>query len=137
MQAKNMKKLYYLFWTVSLLVLFSFQCSKEADYAEFTGKIALEGICGRTVVTITSGNLAQLPANTYAASWQDPTTGIVYQDVFLIANICQLQPVLKKDDIITFRVHPQPDTTCITCLAYSPAPTQQLPIEIFSHSPRG
>lgn len=131
-----MTKFYYLFWTVSLLALFSFQCSKEADYAEFTGKIALEGICGRTVVAITSGNLAQLPANTYAASWQDPTTGIVYQDVFLIANICQLQPALKQDDIITFRVHPQPTTDCIACLAYSPAPSEHLPIEIISHSPR-
>ena len=131
MQEKNMKKLFYLSWAISLLPLFSFQCSVETLYPEFTGRVELEGICGRTVVSVISGDLADLPPNTYAASWQDPSTGITYQNVFLIANPCQIQRVLRRDDVITFRIHPQPDMACVTCMAYSPAPIQKLPIEVF------
>lgn len=130
-----MKKWYSYLMALPLLALFSFQCSKETEGAEFTGRVELEGICGRVVVSVTSGDLSALPANSYADTWRDPSTGINYQKVFMIANICQVQTELKKGDLLRFRVHPQPDLACITCLAYSPAPEQMLPIEVLSRTP--
>jgi hypothetical protein len=130
-----MIKLFYLLLAFPLLTLFSFQCNKEDASALsasslYTGKVELEGICGRTVISITKGDLSLLPANSYAESWQDESTGISYRNVFMIANICQVDTVLKQGDQISFRVHPKANTQCMVCMAYSPAPREQLPIEI-------
>lgn len=125
-----MKKVFYLLLTFPLMTLFAFQCNKEDVSPLFTGKVELEGICGRTVVSITTGDLSLLPTDSYAVSWQDESTGITYTNVFMISNICQIDTVLKKGDYFSFRVHPRPDLQCTVCMAYSPAPSQQLPIEV-------
>jgi len=130
-----MKKLFYLLLAFPLLTLFSFQCNKEDASALsasslYSGKVELNGVCGRMVVSITKGDLSLLPANSFAESWQDESTGISYRNVFMIANICQVGTELKQGDQINFRIHPRPNTQCMVCMAYSPAPRQQLPIEV-------
>jgi hypothetical protein len=134
-----MSNLRYYFLTLLLLALCAFQCNKDVESNVYTGKVELEGVCSRMVVSFTGGNLAALPPNSFAASWRDESTGITYQNVFMIANFCQAlgvlqaQPlVLKQGDQITFRVQPNPDPNCISCMAYSPAPDKQLAIEIIS-----
>ena len=115
---------------VAIMPLFAFQCGKEDLQTVFAGKVELEGVCGRTVVSIAEGNVDGLPAGSFEADWADPTTGIRYQRVFMIANPCQVTTPLKTGDRIRFRIHPDANLQCITCSAWSPAPDKLLPIEV-------
>lgn len=115
---------------LSIMPLFAFQCGKEDWQTVFTGKVELEGVCGRTVVSITEGNIAGLPSGAIAEDWADSTTGTRYQRVFMIANPCQIDKTLKSGDRIRFRIHPDANLQCITCMAWSPAPDKTLPIEV-------
>jgi hypothetical protein len=130
LKSKVMHKWFYCLGIVAILPLFAFQCGKDDMQTVFTGKVEMEGVCGRTVVSITDGNIAGLPSGAYAEDWADPTTGIRYQRVFMIANPCQIKTSLKTGDRIRFRIHPEANLQCITCMAWSPAPEKILPIEV-------
>jgi hypothetical protein len=126
----------YLFLLFPLFTLFGFQCSKEDQADIFTGKVVLEGICGRTVVEIVDGDMSLLSSGSYASRWIDPTTGSSYENAFMIGNICQIETTLRSGDQFTFTVHDQPNNSCITCLAWSAAPQEQLAIKLLSPRPR-
>ena len=108
-------------------------CIRDSAY---TGKVVLEGICGRTVVQIIDGDLNLLPAGSYAANWTDSSTGLRYENVFMIGNICQLETTLREGNQFIFTPHNQPTNSCVTCLAWSPAPQEQLAIKLLSPRPR-
>lgn len=129
-----MKNAGYLMLLFPLFTLFGFQCSKEEYEGTYTGKVVLEGMCGRTVIQITAGDLSLLPSGSYAVRWTDPTTGSSYDNVFMIGNICQIETSLRNGDEFTFIQHEQPTNSCITCLAWSPAPQEQLAIRILSRN---
>lgn len=118
------------FLLILLFTLFSFQCNKENIEEVFTGKVVLEGICARTVISITHGDLGLLPRGSFARSWTDSTTGVTYENVFMLGNSCQIQSTLRAGDEFFFIVHDQPDNSCITCMAWSPAPAEKLAIKI-------
>ena len=129
-KSKDMKTWVTVLGILAIMPLFAFQCEKDDWQTVFTGKVEMEGVCGRTVVSITDGNIAGLPSGAYAEDWADPTTGIRYQRVFMIANPCQIKTSLKTGDRIRFRIHPEANLQCITCMAWSPAPEKILPIEV-------
>ena len=125
-----MKNWIAVYVILSIVPLSAFQCGKDEMQTVFTGKVELEGMCGRTVVSITEGNFDGLPAGSFEADWADPTTGNRYQRVFMIANPCQVKTSLKSGDRIRFRIHPDANLQCITCMAWSPAPDKALPIDV-------
>lgn len=127
-----MKKQAYWLLLYPLFTLFGFQCSKEEERVIYTGKVALKGICGRTVIQIVEGDLSLLPTGSFTTRWTDPTTGFSYENVFTIGNICQIDQELRDGDQFTFTPHDRPNNSCITCLAWSPAPDNQLAIRILS-----
>lgn len=131
-----MKGAHYLLLAFSLLTIFGFQCSKEEFEEVFTGKVVLEGICGRTVIQIVDGDRSQLPAGSYAPRWTNPSTGTAYENVFMIGNICQVETTLTTGSQFYFTLHEQPNNGCITCLAWSPAPEQQMAIKVVAQRPR-
>jgi hypothetical protein len=131
-----MKNAGYLLLLFPLFTLFGFQCSKEEYESTYTGKVVLEGMCGRVVIKIIDGDLSMLPSGSYAANWTDSSTGLAYENVFMIGNICQLETILRAGDEFIFTPHDQPNNSCITCLAWSPAPQEQLSIKILSPRPR-
>lgn len=131
-----MKNEGYLLFLFPLFTLFGFQCSKEEQEIAYTGKVVLEGICGRTVIQIIDGDLQLLPTGAYAANWTDSTTGLRYENVFMIGNSCQIETILRAGDQFIFTPHDQPNNACITCLAWSPAPQEQLAIKLLSPRPR-
>lgn len=126
----------YFYLLFPLFTLFGFQCSKEAYESAYAGKVVLEGICGRTVVQIVDGDLSLLPSGSYASRWTDSTTGSSYENVFMIGNSCQIEIPLRAGDQFTFTPHDRPNNSCITCLAWSSAPQEQLAIKILSPRPR-
>lgn len=128
-----MKKPLHFLFAIPLLMLFSFQCSKEEFEGNiYTGKVTLEGICGRTVISIIDGDLGLLPTGSYAPRWTDPNTGIQHENVFMIGNICQIDSTLRLGDQFTFTLHDQPNRSCIVCMAWSPAPQEQMAIKLQS-----
>lgn len=124
------KNLRYILLLFPVFTLFGFHCNKEQHREVFTGKVALKGICGNTVIQIVEGDTSSLPAGSYTARWTDPTTGISYENVFTIGNICQIDGDLNEGDQFIFTPHDHPNNSCITCLAWSPAPESRLAIKI-------
>lgn len=125
-----MRNFGHLFLLVPVFTLFGFQCSKEEYQEVYTGKVALKGICGRTVIEIVAGDLRLLPPGSYSTRWTDSTSGTSYDNVFTIGNICQIDQDLNNGDQFTFIPHDNPANSCVTCLAWSPAPDNQLAIRI-------
>ena len=73
-------------YLVAFIFLLNIACNKSSNSptACFKGKLVLKGICMNYVIQITEGNV---DSSLYEISWQNPESGITYQNVFGLESI--------------------------------------------------
>ena len=117
-------------YLVAFIFLLNIACNKSSNSptACFKGKLVLKGICMNYVIQITEGNV---DTSLYEISWQNPESGITYQNVFGLESICTFPPIINEGDEFYFTIPKKPIVqTCLQCKAYSPIPSKLINIEI-------
>lgn len=117
-------------YLVAFIFLLNIACNKSSNSptACFKGKLVLKGICMNYVIQITEGNV---DSSLYEISWQNPESGITYQNVFGLESICTFPPIINEGDEFYFTIPKKPIVqTCLQCKAYSPIPSKLINIEI-------
>ena len=117
-------------YLVAFIFLLNIACNKSSNSptACFKGKLVLKGICMNYVIQITEGNV---DSSLYEISWQNPESGITYQNVFGLESICTFPPIINEGDEFYFTIPKKPIVqTCLQCKAYSPIPSTLINIEI-------
>jgi hypothetical protein len=113
---------------MALLVFSGFQCKKETyESGCIRGRLEIRGICMNYVIKVLSGDID--PALT-EANWQDPSTGIAYQNVFALGSPCSFPASLNEGDEFYFRVVDSDAKGCAVCQAYRPVPAKKLQISV-------
>jgi hypothetical protein len=89
--------------------------------AVFTGKLVIAGPCAGNVIQVKNGSV---DTSMVTASWTDPSTNIVYKNVFTVSNYCTFAANgLSQGDSITFTFDGAPPSqTCARCTIYTPTP---------------
>ena len=117
-------------YLVAFIFLLNIACNKPSNssIACFKGKLVLKGICMNYVIQITEGNV---DTALYEISWQNPESGITYQNVFGLESICTFPSIINEGDEFYFTIPKKPVVqTCLQCKAYSPIPSKLINIEI-------
>lgn len=117
-------------YLVVILCIFSISCNKSntANTICFKGKLALKGICMNYVIQIIEGDIDK---SLYENSWQNPNTGITYENVFGLASICTFPSNINEGEEFYFSIPKNPIAqNCTKCEAFSPTPNKRISIEI-------
>ena len=107
-----------------------FLCTKDNDRRIsdcLKGKLEIKGICMNYVISVKEGNI---DPSLIESSWQDPSTGTTYQNVFTLENPCSFPDNIKEGDEFYFYAKEKSNNDCIVCLAYRPTPQKHLQISI-------
>lgn len=130
-----MKRLYLFFCLVACLCQ-SMTCNKvdsneaAVDPICYKGKLIMRGLCGNAVVQVLDPNLNP---SFYEASWRDPMTGIVYENVMGNLNYCSFPSDVQENSIIYFTIeYPTTVPACAQCKAYSSSPEKRQYIRVCS-----
>jgi hypothetical protein len=116
----------------SALVLPGFQCRKNGIGCHpptecYKGRLEIAGICRNFTIKVLDGNV---DPSRIEASWTDPNTKTTYQNVFALGNYCSFPDDIKQGDEFYFTITNQPDSNCVTCMAYYPTPSKKLCIAV-------
>lgn len=133
-----MKQLSILTLLISSLLVFGSSCSK-ADNKEktsenvdalsttcFKGRLEIKAMCGNYTVKVLEGNI---DPSLIQQSWKDRTTGKTYENVFRLANSCNLPSSVKEGDEFYFQIQNK-NEECAECQAYYPTPEKSLHIKV-------
>jgi len=130
-----MKRSYLIFCLIACLCQ-GMTCNKvdstdmAVDPICYKGKLIMRGLCGNAVVQVLDPNM---PSTFYEASWKDPMTGTVYENVMGNLNYCSFPGDIKENTVIYFTVeYPNVNPLCAQCKAYSPSPEKRQYIRVCS-----
>ncbi len=111
---------------VAVLLMVSCSCNKAGSGASsktavecLEGRLVKRGICGQYVIEVLSPGARGMEV---AASWNDPSSGISYKNVFTVANPCDFPGTIKQGDAFRFAPGTSGKTACGLCEAYTPTP---------------
>ena len=125
-----MHKRFFLFTILISFLNAGFICNKDNDRRIsgcLKGKLEIKGICMNYVISVKEG---YIDPSFVESTWQDPITGINYQNVFALGSPCSFPPDINEGDDFYFYVLDKSPGNCIVCLAYSPTPQKHLPISV-------
>jgi hypothetical protein len=96
-------------------------CNKETINSNCLEGKLIDAFCADYIIQITDGEFDRSVAD---ATWTDPVSGNVYQNVFRLKNYCHLQErSISNGTIFNFRISKENYTNnCVTCLAIRPGP---------------
>jgi hypothetical protein len=127
----------YFFPIIIWIMLFPIGCSEknvESDFNEFQesgncykARLEKKGMCGQRVVTILEDEKSGL---SYAQSWVDGSTGVIYVNVFSVKNGCDFPAGIKEGDTFSFINVSGGKINCGQCEAYTPVPAEEMFIKV-------
>lgn len=118
---KAMLKLSTKIITGLVFLVTALSCNKENFTSGCLEGKLIDAFCADYIIQITDGEFDQFVAD---ATWTDPVSGNVYQNVFRLKNYCPLQErSISNGDTFTFRISNENYVNnCVTCLAIRPGP---------------
>ncbi len=127
---------HFIFFSLIALLCQSMTCNKSnstdatIDPICYKGKLIMRGLCGNAVVQVMDPSM---PPAFYEASWRDPMTGTVYENVMGNLNYCSFPGDIKENTIFNFTIeYPTVVPDCAQCKAYSPSPEKRHYIRVCS-----
>ncbi len=119
---------------VCFVLLSGFQCQKKISGVTgqrqddcFKGKLVIKGICMNYTISVISANI---DTSLIEKTWEDKSTGKVYQNVFALGSQCNFPADIKEGDEFYFKVVEKANEDCILCMAYYPKPEKHLSIAV-------
>ena len=108
------------FVLIGLLPLFAFQCDKKLADNCLQGKV-VRITCATTVIQVLNTD------SIGEDGWKDGSeNSITYDNVFSVANKCDLPATIKTGDILTFNIGEPSKNDCIVCMMYDAPPKVSL-----------
>jgi len=115
-----------------LLIFSGFQCKKDTYLSGcIKGRLEIKGICMNYVIKVVEGTVDPSLIET---GWQDPATGIHYQNVFALASPCSFPDNISEGEEFYFRIVAEDNKTCAVCQAYRPIPSKNLKIAVVGNN---
>lgn len=117
-------KLYYPILLSSIMPICGFVCSPKKNNDCIRGQI-IRITCASTVVRITSTD------SLGEDQWKDvmDSSGSRYDNVFKMANKCDLPSISKVGDIVSFRLTAPKVDSCMVCMMYDAPPSASYSID--------
>ena len=114
---------------LSAVLLTGFQCCKEPALRSscLKGRLEVKGICMNYTIKVLDGAID--PALIHA-TWTDPATNKIHQDVFGLASVCDFPSDIAEGEEFYFTINANPNTSCGVCEAYYPTPQKKLHISV-------
>lgn len=122
-----MKKVFFI---VSILAFFAFQCSKNNLNKCLKGKVIRISCASYVIQVLNNDSIGD-------DQWKDSMEGEqkTYDNVFNVSNKCKVPASYKPGDIIYFDLEKPETNDCIVCMMYDAPPKAQFQIKNISSSP--
>ena len=110
-----------------IVVTPSFRCEKDIPGNCFKGRLEIKGMCMNYTIKILEGKIDE---SLVEKVWVNPQTGIRYENVFRLKNICDFPATINEGDEFYFSPSAPNKTDCFTCAAYYPTPAKEVSIAV-------
>ncbi|HEY0058025.1 MAG TPA: hypothetical protein VGB56_02760 [Flavisolibacter sp.] len=98
----------------------------------FKGRLEIKGQCMNYTIKVLEG---KIDTSRMMSSWKDEGTGMVHENVFRLASVCNFPTEIQQGDEFYFRIEATPDSKgCPVCMAYYPTPSKELSIVVQKNS---
>ena len=108
----------------SFVIITGFTCRKDEFLTGCLKGIVVDNYCANIIIQVTEGNYDPSLVN---QTWEDPLTGMTYNNVFTVRNYCEVQADgIQDGQTISFRIGEEGlNNSCVTCMGIRPTPSRQ------------